>query len=262
MKRPEIVILVDFEQDKIIVNINPIFIYGIYKKYARDLPQTKWPCSKCRGIGCESCNWTGKQFKESIEELIGAPLLDLTSAIGTKFHGAGREDRDAVCLGGREFVIEMVEPRKRKIDLKKIEARINKKCKKKIGVSDLRVSNREEVVALKNKKSDKTYQAIVLLDRPVKKSDLEKLSELKTTISQQTPRRVMHRRADKIRKRQVKDIKWRYISKNKIELEITGESGLYIKELISGDAGRTKPSVSSVLNVEAKTEKLDVLKAF
>jgi len=40
---------------------------------------------------------------------------------------------------------------------------------------------------------------------------------------------------------------------------VTGEAGLYIKELVSSDGGRTKPSVSSVLGVGAKVVDLDVI---
>jgi tRNA pseudouridine synthase 10 len=38
------------------------------------------------------------------------------------------------------------------------------------------------------------------------------------------------------------------------------QGGLYVKELVSGDEGRTVPSVSSLLGTAAKTLKLDVLK--
>ncbi len=37
-------------------------------------------------------------------------------------------------------------------------------------------------------------------------------------------------------------------------------SGLYIKELITGDNGRTKPSVSELLEIKAIPKDLDVLK--
>ena len=37
------------------------------------------------------------------------------------------------------------------------------------------------------------------------------------------------------------------------------EGGLYIKELISGDEGRSKPSVSEILGIDAQCIQLDVL---
>ena len=45
-------------------------------------------------------------------------------------------------------------------------------------------------------------------------------------------------------------------------IEIEAEAGLYIKELVSGDEGRTKSSLSELLGVESKVEKLDVLDVF
>jgi tRNA pseudouridine synthase 10 len=43
-------------------------------------------------------------------------------------------------------------------------------------------------------------------------------------------------------------------------MKIRCQGGLYIKELISGDEGRTDPSVATIINVEAKPLELDVLK--
>jgi tRNA pseudouridine synthase 10 len=43
-----------------------------------------------------------------------------------------------------------------------------------------------------------------------------------------------------------------------VELEVRTEAGLYVKELITGDAGRTSPSVAEVLGVPAECVELDV----
>ena len=42
-------------------------------------------------------------------------------------------------------------------------------------------------------------------------------------------------------------------------LNVEAESGTYIKELISGDEGRTKPSISEMINNPCKVIELDVL---
>jgi len=52
------------------------------------------------------------------------------------------------------------------------------------------------------------------------------------------------------------------VSPKRAELEILCQGGLYIKELVSGDEGRTMPSVSSLLENQAKTLELDVLNVF
>jgi len=93
------------------------------------------------------------------------------------------------------------------------------------------------------------------------------LSELKSavaslkgvTIEQRTPQRVSHRRADKIRERKVLDIEAVGEGKDGFVIEVTGEAGLYIKELISGDSGRTRPSLAGVLNRPARVTELDVI---
>ncbi len=49
------------------------------------------------------------------------------------------------------------------------------------------------------------------------------------------------------------------VTLNRAEMEIRCQGGLYVKELVSGDEGRTIPSVSDLLGNRAKTIKLDVL---
>ncbi|MBW6451742.1 MAG: tRNA pseudouridine(54/55) synthase Pus10 [DPANN group archaeon] len=257
---PDIAILIDLEDDIIEVKPNPIYIYGKYKKLVRGIPQTKWPCRKCRGLGCDTCDWTGKQYPESVEELIAAPVLEISDAMESKFHGAGREDIDALNLAGRPFIVEMKEPQKRSFDLKALTKTINKATKDKVEVSDLRFSNKAEVVDIKANKSAKTYRAMVELDSDIKKEDVKKISELSgKTINQRTPERVSHRRADLIRKRNVISINAKFIDKTHIEVDVKGDAGLYIKELISGDNDRTKPSVTGLLGVGAKVIELDVI---
>jgi tRNA pseudouridine synthase 10 len=46
---------------------------------------------------------------------------------------------------------------------------------------------------------------------------------------------------------------------NELELKIKAQGGAYIKEFISGDEGRTVPSVSSMLQNDAICTELDVL---
>ena len=89
---------------------------------------------------------------------------------------------------------------------------------------------------------------------------MKKLKNLIGVIQQRTPERVAHRRADLIRKRVVKELKYKQINKKTIELTVKTTAGLYVKELVTGDKGRTKPSVSELLNVETTPKDLDVIK--
>ena len=49
------------------------------------------------------------------------------------------------------------------------------------------------------------------------------------------------------------------INNKRIESKITCQGGLYIKELISGDEGRTKPSYTEFFKTPARCSSLDVL---
>jgi tRNA pseudouridine synthase 10 len=79
------------------------------------------------------------------------------------------------------------------------------------------------------------------------------------TIYQRTPERVAHRRADKVRERRVLDIGFVGEQDGRFVAEVLGEAGLYIKELVSGDQGRTHPSLAEILQRPAHVTSLDVL---
>ena len=116
---------------------------------------------------------------------------------------------------------------------------------------------------IKADRHDKTYAADVIFKKDVDASRLRLLKQLKgRTIEQKTPTRVSHRRADLLRKRDVVDISWKVLGKRRVFFKIRGSAGLYIKELISGDAGRTKPSVAEILGNDARKIYLDVLKVW
>ncbi len=244
LRKPDLVILLDLKNDDIEIKINPLFIYGEYQKLVRDIPQTKWPSGK---------------YKTSVEEIIAKPVMKLTKGTGHKLHGLGREDIDARCLGWRPFVLEILEPRKRFIDLKSIESSINKGTK--VKVRNLRFSNIDEVRKIKEIRSDKTYRVEIICEREITKNDIRKILSLKgRIITQRTPNRVLHRRSDLVRKRKLKDIKIKMINKKKLIATLTTEAGFYVKEFIHGDNGRTKPSISSILNTNCEPKNLDVVK--
>jgi len=244
LKKPDITVVLDLEGNKIEVNINPLFISGYYKKLKRGFPQCRWG--------------TPGHYKTSVEQEVGRPLLKLTAAKDHKFHGAGREDIDALCLDWRAFVIEAERPKNRHIDLRKMEKLVARG--KRVLVHNLKIADMEAVRNIKAARPDKTYRALVVLEKPVRPADLGKLKTLKGNINQQTPERVLHRRADLERKRDVMSVSWKRKNAKSFELFVKGSAGLYIKELVSGDNGRTKPSVSELLGVPAKVKELDVIK--
>jgi len=261
-KRPDVVALCDISAETVDVQINPLYIYGRYCKYERGIPQTRWHCRICRGEGCERCNFTGKMYQDSVEELIGRPATAICEAEDAILHGAGREDIDARMLGnGRPFVLEVVRPLKRSISLDKLEDAINTSAKDRVSVSLDHVSDRHEVESIKSGKAHKKYSILVKTDSNLTLNEMcTAVNSLKgVTIGQRTPERVSHRRADKIRERRVIDIECTGVEDDNYKIEVTGEAGLYIKELISGDHGRTIPSLTEKLGVPACVTSLDVV---
>jgi len=238
--KPHINIILDLSDNSVNVEINPLFIYGEYQKLVRGIPQTRWPSRK---------------YKTSVEEIIAKPFMVATHGSAHKLHGMGREDIDAKCLAWRPFVLEIIKPTKRRINLKNL----SKKIEKKVRVQKLRLSSISEVRKIKEARTDKTYRAMVICDKKIAKKDLRVLHNLKE-IKQKTPQRVLHRRADRFRHRKIRKIKFRYLGPKRFMFEVRTEAGLYIKELISGDDGRTQPSVSLLLGTQCRCKELDVIK--
>jgi tRNA pseudouridine synthase 10 len=90
-------------------------------------------------------------------------------------------------------------------------------------------------------------------------ADLAPLANLAGRIRQRTPTRALRSRPDRIRHRRVRSVAWKSVDARTVELEVRTEAGLYVKELVSGDAGRTRPSVAEVLGVAAECIELDVI---
>jgi len=268
---PDITIIfnLDYESYTIDLIVRSIFIYGKYNKLIRGIPQTHWDCKNCRGKGCTICNFTGKQYPSSIEELISFEFIKESNAEGSKFHGAGREDIDVKMLGeGRPFIIELKNPKKRTLNLNRIQKIVNKINKRKVKISELRYSTKNFVKKIKfdAESTKKTYLASVTSSKKISKEEFKEFaSNLKKKlenqkIQQKTPQRVVHRRADKVREKFIYNIDGKFIKSNLFTFIIETQGGTYIKELIHGDNGRTSPSFTEILGFPLTCKQLDVIK--
>ncbi|RLF13173.1 MAG: tRNA pseudouridine(54/55) synthase Pus10 [Thermoprotei archaeon] len=263
-QNPDLLVVLNFHDMSVDVKSSPIFIYGRYRKLVRGIPQSKWICPKCRGLGCEECGGSGKKYPTSVEELVTEPILQAFRGVKAKFHGAGREDIDVRVLGpGRPFVVEVVEPRVRSVDLEELQEVMNDRSRGLVEVEGLTYTDRSMIGLLKlsAKVKEKTYYAVVKASSPV---PLDKLKELEaffsgTTIRQRTPIRVLHRRADKLRLKKVYEVKVEPLDSDKFKALIRCQGGLYIKELVNGDNGRTTPSFQEYLGVDLQVLELDVI---
>ncbi|MDK2826848.1 MAG: tRNA pseudouridine synthase 10 [Methanolobus sp.] len=262
-ERPDLVITLDIADESTSVQVKSLYVQGRYRKLVRGIPQTRWPCRSCGGRGCEQCDNTGKQYPESVDELIGKELVEMTEAKDSKFHGAGREDIDALMLGtGRPFVVEAVSPRIRSIDVWELEKKINEFAGGKVEVEGLKIVEKAVIETLKSSKADKVYNLKVTFKEPVSTDKLEDAinSLIGVQIHQRTPQRVAHRRADLVRKRYVHNMKLVERTDDFAIIEVHCDGGLYVKELTSGDDGRTEPSLTGLLGIQAKVDELNVIK--
>ena len=283
-ERPDVVVLLDLEANRVNVQINPAFVYSRYRKLERGIPQTEWPCRECDGAGvtrdgehCAHCDGSGYMYEESVESLVAPATREAMGGSGATFHGAGREDVDALMLGtGRPFVVEVANPADRFPDLDALEEEVNERAAGKAEVEGLALATYEMVERVKELPATKTYRASVRFDEPVDEEALEDaLATLSgTTIEQRTPERVSHRRADKVRTREVFSIGGELDDETNGTdggrtgagegatsgtVEVHGEGGLYIKELLHGDGGRTEPSLAGLLGVDVEVTALDVV---
>ncbi|PSQ19922.1 tRNA pseudouridine(54/55) synthase Pus10 [Halobacteriales archaeon QS_8_69_26] len=271
-ERPDVVALLNLERGDVDVQVNPAFVYGRYRKLERGIPQTEWPCRECGGSGvqlgddgeedCDHCGGSGYLYEDSVEELVAPHVRDAMDGTEAVFHGAGREDVDARTLGnGRPFVVEVKEPRTRRPDLDELAAAIDDAAADRVEVEGLRLATHGMVERVKEHPASKTYRAQVEFARPVDPADLaEAVPTLDgATIEQYTPERVDHRRASRTRTREVYAIDAAPGDDGRTAtVEVHGEGGLYIKELIHGDEGRTDPSLAGLLGVDAEVTALDV----
>ncbi|MFX0013530.1 MAG: tRNA pseudouridine(54/55) synthase Pus10 [Promethearchaeota archaeon] len=268
-KIPDIVLTFDLIDNQVQIKSNPLFILGRYRKLERGIPQSKWFCRKCRGKGCEKCNFTGKMYQESVEEYISEPILLAAKGTASKFHGSGREDIDARMLGtGRPFILEISEPKKRNLNFKNLEQVINDNAVRKVEVEIEGKASRSKVRELKTRSSRnaKGYRMVISLNPPLELNESEILAIEKefsgVLIQQRTPLRVAHRRADKVRTRRVHKFQIKEIAPHQLIAYVICEGGLYVKELINGDAERTQPNLSGRLNTNAVVTHLDVIEVF
>jgi tRNA pseudouridine synthase 10 len=259
---PEMVFLIDTRFDKVALDVAPLFIYGRYRKFSRELPQTRWPCRECRGKGCPHCGGKGRMYETSVQDYTGPVAMHLAGGEDDFFHGMGREDIDARMLGnGRPFVMEVRKPRSRTIDFAELGRQINEGAKGIVEVEGLRKSSRAEMQAIKGSTHPKTYRVRVRFQTTLGHGKLNQVvtSLAGKPISQLTPNRVAHRRANIDRHRTIRRMEVESVNGPEVVFVVEADSGTYIKELMHGDEGRTQPNVAAIVGVPCEVIELDVI---
>lgn len=247
-----------------------VYVEGRYLKHSRDLPQTVFFCPECKGHPrrkrrCERCEGFGKLTRDSVQELVGWVLGKAAGTRKHKFHGAGREDVDVRMLGdGRPFVVELIDPKVSDVDLAEVEREINSRNEGRLEIRGLHWTQKGRVRVLKEGTFAKEYRARVALDAAPTEDALADARGRRYEVAQTTPSRVAHRRADKVRERWVEILDVAVVDGEDgapaCDVTLRTQAGTYVKEAISGEDGRSTPSLADVLGVPgARCVDLDVL---
>jgi tRNA pseudouridine synthase 10 len=257
--RPEAHIFARPEKGEVEVKASPLFVYGRYRKHSRDLAQTPYHCPICRGRGCGNCGRTGRMVAGSLSEILVPVLVEASGAEEGIFKGCGREDGDVRMLGaGRPFVVELRRPHRRSLDWEGIAKRASSEAAEFPVLYPVAIGDGEKVPAAHG---PKRYLARVEVEGGATAADAERVAAglRGATLAQRTPERVSKRRADLVRERKVLDATARLLPDGALELTVRTEAGAYIKEMITGDGGRTVPSCASLLGRPCVCAALDVL---
>lgn len=254
----------DFPSRTLFLEIKPVFVYGHYNKFQRGIAQTYHYCRMCKGRGCTACKGLGKVSDESVQELITPLLVQSFGGEELIFHGSGREDADVRMLGkGRPFIAEITEPAKRQTNLSLIEQTLNESFSGKIAVHGLRLADKKEVPIVKHPGHEKRYEALVETNVTIAAKEFESIlvtkKGVRLDVDQFTPERVEKRRAALTRKHYVTIESFNWLSEKNFTLILRTSPGCYVKEFISGDSGRSKPSISELIHLPCFCKELDVI---
>lgn len=242
-----------------------VWLESRYRKLRRGLPQTVFFCPRCKGDrrrrrDCPECGGFGKLTKESVQELIARRVVPTMQAKFARFHGAGREDIDVLMLGrGRPFVVEVVGARNPDVDLEALRAEIVARAEGAIELEPFVRVPKARVAYWKQTHFDKVYRAEVAVAASPTADALAAARAFAGVVRQRTPQRVAHRRADLDRERELRVLALEPLPDGALALSVLCEHGTYVKEWISGDEGRTQPSLAALLGVASTCRQLDVL---
>ena len=240
---------------KISINRDSLFLLGKYRKISREISQSVWLLPEVEYKPLSSVEEIALEF---VSTYFQVPL-----PMSAKFSASGREDVDVRMLGtGRDFVLEISSLKKLASFHKAIPDFSHPLS---VEIHSMRVVDNRVGVWLNHcaETHTKTYVCIVWSKCKVTPSNLEEISSMKNVVLKQwTPVRTLHRRPNLERKRTLHSIKAEWIAGNFFKLNLETAAGLYVKEFVHGDFGRTEPCLADLLGLPGNTcdiLQLDVL---
>ena len=240
-----------------------VFVVGKYRKTSRKISQSKWFAA------------SEVQPETSIEELLVAAISRAmkTEIKNFRFSASGREDLDVRMLGdGRTFCLEIPDLRNfRGLLSHGLDGRLAfpltcvlaDEVADKFAFTNFRLADKPFVkfLATAAETHKKLYACVIHSKTPLP-ADLDATAlPADVEIAQLTPIRTLQRRANAVRKKVLHEISLSRLNDHFAFARLTTSAGMYIKEFVHGDLGRTRPSLPELLGLDGPMDilQLDVL---
>ncbi len=198
--------------------------------------------------------------KRSLEDIVERVAEDLGE--GVRISIPVRDTSRYRILGeGCYSILEIRSPKPGRRSLEVISNTINKGQ----GIYIINVigkGRRRDVEDLAARVKRITYRIYVYSDKKLGDIEIEKLkSQSPITLEQRTPKRIVERGGvERIYRGDLKIEAIHRISEKTFEIIASTSSKIYIEEAITGDEGRTSPSLSSILSTDLKPLEIDVIR--
>lgn len=257
--QPNVVVVLDIVGASVKVQINPVYLYGRYRKLESGLVQRVRQCPDCDGTGtvegeegpvsCERCDSSGRL--SSVEELVAWPIRDAMDASEVVFQTAGREGVDMLMLGtGRPFVLELKEPWRRVTDLADLETAIREAAEGRVEIGHLAFATPNIVGFVTQNSFRQRFELTLEFTDPI---DDAAFHDAVDTLNGLTIRR--HLRLEELAKgqrphevvRQLQDVAGTRRDERTATLQFEVDAGIDPASIATGDGGETEPSLTELL---------------
>ncbi len=219
-ENPDIMAVVDIENNKINLQISPLYIQGSYKK---------------------------KTVKGKVQVSIESTLLKHTGGAEAIFYSIGRLEQNVITSCYRPFVIMLKNPKIRKPALTKMRGEINKL--KFVSVSKLSSSDREDIDKLKNEKITASYRITIEFRKKFKDDEIK---EIKKKLINLKNRRVLQFLKQKTRNPYIRRMNVK-VSGKKFIIDIESTVGFSVNSFLDG---KSKPNLTKLIGRDFKVKEI------
>lgn len=216
-EEPDVMVIVNLEEDRVIVQSSPLYVEGGYKKV---LPKGK------------------------VQKIIEKSFLRESKAKDAIFYSVGRMEKNVVTSFYKPFLIKLKSPVRRKLDLRELERKINES--KSVKVEGLKYSKREKVGEISGR-----YLVSYSIALEFGKLDGEKREEIVESLEKLRNKKIHQELKNKIRKPRISKIEARFEGK-KLKLKLESTEKFSINDFLD----KSKPNLKDTLGEEFKVKEI------